>query len=114
MKKIFSLLLVFVTILGLCACGGNKTDSVESIKDRACQEVKFSVMAKIASLDNYEDFTDITYNVNEIDENKYEITGKVTYCDKYDDSFTKKYDAIVTYDTATDTFDCKLDDIKIH
>lgn len=113
MKKIFSLLLVLVTVLGFCACGGNKTDT-KPIEDRACEEVKFTVMAKIASLDNYEDFTDITYNINEVGENKFEITGKVTYSDKYDSPFTKEYDAIVTYAPATDTLDCSVDNVKIY
>jgi len=100
-------------IFGCCACGENESES-KSVEDRVCEEVKFAVMAKLASLDNYDSFDDITYTVKESGENRFEISGKVTYKDKYSTTFTKKYDARAEYNPGTDTIDCKLEDIKIH
>ena len=51
----------------------------------------------------------ITTFVDEIGENTYEVTGKVTVKDKYGDSYTGKYDAEVEYNPATDNCDVDLE-----
>ena len=44
----------------------------------------------------------------------FEVTGKVTVKDKYGDSYTGKYDAVVEYDPATDDCDANCDIDKLY
>ena len=103
MKKILYLSLVLTIILSLCACGGNE-DTTMSLKDEACGYLRTYVTVRIE--DEYRaDLKDITYNVTETSENTFEISGKITFSDKYDDDFTKNYDATVTYNPNQEDFD---------
>ena len=103
MKKILVFLLVVVLAFSLVACGssGNETQE-ESGEEAIIKDVKDTVSARIVakivvSYDTVGSPT-ITHYVDEIDENEYEVTGKVTVRDKYGDTYTGKYDAIVIYD----------------
>ena len=100
-------------IFGCCACGKNESNS-KSVEDRVCEEVKFAVMAKLASVDNYDSFDDITYSVKENGENRFEISGKATYKDKYSKIFTKTYDAWMEYNPETDSIDYQMENVIIH
>ena len=45
--------------------------------------------------------------VDEISENNFEVTGKVTVRDKYGDTYTGNYDAVVEYNPTTN--ECEVD-----
>jgi len=103
MKKILSLLLVLTMISILCACGGDEGTTM-SLEDEACGFLRTYVMVRIG--DEYRaNLKDITYNVDETSENTFEISGKITFSDEYDDIFTKNYDATVTYNPNQEDFD---------
>lgn len=112
MKKILALILAIITCLSLCACtgGGNSNDAKSSsVEDKVKESVKYQIMAEVALKYDTTGAPSCTYFVDEIGENKFEVTGKVTVRDKYGDSYTGKYDAEVIYDPADDDCDVSLE-----
>lgn len=97
-SRIISVLLAVAMSFIMCACGGANVKEELSVEEL----VEFSVQAKIGGLVKIMyDITGaprITCYVEEVDENEYEVTGKVTVTDKYGDTYTGKYDAEVEYD----------------
>ncbi len=43
-----------------------------------------------------------TPTVEEVSEDHWEVSGKITVTDKYGDSYTCTYDAVVEYDSSAD------------
>ena len=95
MKKILIVLLIVVAVLSLVSCNG--AESELSVYDR----VKIAVESHINVYHMYKydvaGRPEITYFMDEIQTNVYEVTGKVTVQDKYGDTYTGKYDAVVEY-----------------
>lgn len=116
MKKFLSLLLTISLCVSLVACGGggsseSKTESVESKVERS---VKAYINTEIMfSYDTVGD-PNITYYIDEISENNFEVSGKVTVKDKYGDSYSGKYDAIVKYNPETDKCDTDVEIDKLY
>ena len=106
MKRIFALLMAIVLCFGLCACGGSK-EPEKTPEDKVTSAVRSYIMVEITLSYETTGVPSITTFVNQIDETTYEVTGKVTVKDKYGDSYTGKYDAMVEYDPATE--DCDVD-----
>ena len=113
MKKVFSIILAMVLCLSLCACSGGNVDT-KSVEDKVKLAVESQIMAKITLQYDTTGIPSITYYIDKISENKFEVTGKVTVKDKYGDSFTGKYDAVVEYDPATDKCDADCDIGKLY
>lgn len=106
MKKILALLLAIALCVGLCACGGSKEPEINP-ESEAADAVRSRIMVEIALGYDTVGVPSITTYVDQVGENTYEVTGKVTVKDKYGDSYTGKYDATVEYDPATE--DCDVD-----
>lgn len=106
MKKLFAIILSVVLGLSLCACSESGSNS-ESVEDKVRSAVENYIMASVAVQYDTTGVPSITAYIDEIGENEYEVTGKVTVRDKYGDSYTGKYDAVVEYDPETD--DCAVD-----
>lgn len=108
MKKFLSVLLMSVIMFSLVACGGTK-EPEKSPEELIIEDVKSAVSSKIIATIIWKYDTEgtpiITHYVDEISENKFEVTGKVTVRDKYGDTYTGKYDAIVEYDPAEEDSD---------
>ena len=107
MKKLLLVLLVTTLTFSLIACDGK--ESSKSAEELIIEDVKSTVRGEISSTIIWKYDTEgaptITYYVDEISENKFEITGKVTVCDKYGDTYTGKYDAVVEYDPVEEDSD---------
>ena len=105
MKKILLVLLTLVFVFSLVACDdtGEKTDSVS---DEVKSAVRGRIIATVALQYDTTGSPNITFFVDEIGDNIYEVTGKVTVRDKYGDSYTGKYDAEVEYNPEDD--DCNV------
>lgn len=101
MKRILSATLILLMCLSLCACGSSGESESQSVESIVENRVKSYIMAEIALTYETEGVPTITYFVNQAGENQYEVTGKVTVKDKYGDSYTGKYDALVDYDAET-------------
>lgn len=113
MKKVFAIILAMVLCLSLCACSGGNGDT-ESVEDKVKLAVESQIMANIMLQYDTTGLPSITYYIDEISENNFEVTGKVTVKDKYGDSYTGKYDAVVEYDPATDDCDADCDIDKLY
>ena len=105
MKKFLALVLALVMCASLVACSSEEAE--ESIEDKVKDSVQYNIMVRI-KLQYDSNVSDITYNINEISENNFEVTGKVTVKDKYDDVYSGKYDATVKYDPETDECGTKV------
>ena len=103
MIKLFLVLLMSVIMLSLIACGGTK-EPEKSPEELIVEDVKNDVSSEIIATIIWKYETEgtpiITHYVDEISENKFDVTGKVTVRDKYGDTYTGKYDAVVEYDPA--------------
>ena len=99
MKKVVSLALALVMMLGLCACGGGSAAPEEEDHSDAIRlAVQFSyanVKNVLASVTNTDDNGDGTYEVN----------GYITVIDDYGDRYKAKFDATVSVDEDGDA-DC--------
>ena len=107
MKRVFALILAVALCFGLCACGGGSTESKASPEEKVSSAVRSRIIVEITFSYDTTGVPTITTYVDEIGDNRYEVTGKVTVKDKYGDSYTGKYDAEVEYDPVTD--DCDVD-----
>ena len=117
MKKIFSLLLVLIMCISLVACGGgssSESKTEESIESKVRKSVDSHIDVEIMLSYNTVGEPDITYYVDEISENNFEVSGKVTVKDKYGDSYSGKYDATVKYDPETDKCDTDVEIDKLY
>ena len=103
------MILAFALCFGLCACGGGSTESKDSPEDKVSSAVISRITVEILLSYDTNGTPTITTYVDEIGNNRYEVTGKVTVYDKYSDSYTGKYDAEVEYDPATGHCDVDLD-----
>lgn len=110
MKKFLAILMVALLSISLVACSGSKEEP-ESVTDKVKDEVKYRIMATIAVQYETTGVPNITYYVDEMGDNTYEVTGKVSVKDKYGDTYTGKYDAVVEYDPAAD--DCSIDSFSL-
>ena len=106
MKKLFAIILSMLLCLSLCACGSNGGDT-ESVEDKVRDAVESQINVDIMLRYDTTGVPSITTYIDEIGENEFEVTGKVTVRDKYGDTYTGNYDAVVEYDPATD--DCDVD-----
>jgi hypothetical protein len=102
MKKLLALLLVLVFCFSLVAC------KKEEEKDPN-EEIRLAVHTRIIFEVGfgYEDVKtrDVTYFIEEAEEpNTFNVSGKVTVVDKYGDTYTGKYDAIVIYSEIDDKY----------
>ena len=104
MKKILALLVAFAFCVSLCACGA-KVEPTESAEDKIRSEVQAELTVEIMFSYDTVGVPQITYNIRKVNEEKYEVSGKVTVKDKYGDSYTGKYDAVVSYDPDTDDYE---------
>lgn len=112
MKKLLVLLLVCALTLGLCACAPKiNVPSVKTAEDLVEDAVYSKIMLEI--LFDYDDVSvnRVTYYIDEINDSKYELTGKITVRDKYGDTYTGKYDCIVSYNSKEDKYEVKELDI---
>lgn len=105
MKKLISLVLVFLMLFTLCACGGGSGSS--STKDTERDKVVSAVRGRAvaAMLVSYETSgsPQVTMaSVREVSDDQWEVSGKITVKDKYGDSYTCTYDAVVSYNAATE------------
>lgn len=106
MKRLLALLMVLVMCASFCACGGSggKEETVES---KVISAARSRILAEIVLGYDTEGVPTITTYLDDMGDNTYMVTGKVTVKDKYGDTYTGKYDAEVTYDPTTD--DCSVD-----
>lgn len=109
MKKILAILMALVMCVSLSACGSSK-EPEETVDEKVISAVKSDITAEIILFYDTVGVPSITCFVDEISENEFEVTGKVTVKDKYGDTYTGKYDAVVEYDPSTDEcdVDCEL------
>lgn len=107
MKKIISIVLIVIFIFVLCACGGGDSGKeTQSVESKVMERVRAQITAKVLLQYDTVGSPNITCYVNEAGENKYRVTGTVTVRDRYGDSYTGKYDAMVN--TYSDTVDLNL------
>lgn len=113
MKKLFAVILAMVLCFSLCACGGDG-GSTESVEDKIREAVKAQINEEVMSQQDIKGDPSITTYLDQVDEYKYEVTGKVTVLDKNGDTYTADYDAVAEYDPATDDcdVDCEMDRLK--
>lgn len=104
MKKFFAVLMSVVLCFSLVACTAEKTETVEN-KVKSAVEARLITYVSIA----YDTIgvPNITYYIEEVGENKFEVSGKVTVQDKYGDTYSGNYDAEVEYNSSTDK--CTVD-----
>ena len=115
MKRIILVILAVVMCLGMCACGGgSEAEESETPRDKVISSVKSHIMAQIALGYDTVGVPTITTYVEEVEENVYEVTGKITVKDKYGDSYTGKYDSTVEYDPELGSCDVDLDIDKLY
>lgn len=109
MKKVISLIMVLALCLGLCACGGNSSKGKQTPKEKAVSTLESYIGVQIALRYDTVGPTHITTYVEELGDNAFGISGKVTVQDKYGDSYTGTYDAEVVYNPETDKCDVDLE-----
>ena len=111
MKKILLVLLAAIMIISHCSCGGSGSNQT-SEQDEVKKVVKNRLEAKILVSYDTVGTPTITYYLDKSGSSRYNVSGKVTVKDKYGDSFTGKYDAVVDFDSSTSTWkvtSCNLD-----
>jgi len=102
MKKIISLLLAMLLIFSLCACSSSE-GSGNSEEDKVISAVESRAIVEMTLGYETNGVPQITTaSVEEVSENKWEVSGKITVNDKYGDSYTGTYDAVVEYNPETD------------
>ena len=106
MKKLLAVILAMLLCVSLFACGGKGGDT-ESVEDKVKDAVESQIQVNIMLQYDTTGVPSITYYVDKIGENVFEVTGKVTVRDKYGDTYTGNYDAEVEYNPSTDK--CKVD-----
>ena len=118
MKKLLSFLLIIVLVFSFVSCGGDSSDSQskvsESVESRARSSVISRVQLNVSLKYEIVGLPTVTCYLNKIRENEFEATGKVTVRDKYGDTYTGKYDAVVEYNPTTDKFSvspCNVDSL---
>ena len=105
-KSIILILISAILICSVCACGSSKSEKEDSVEDKVASAAKSRINTYIVLKYEIQGSPTITAYVDEIADNTYEVTGKVTVQDKYGDKYTGKYDAEVTYDPEEDK--CKV------
>lgn len=103
MKKILLVCLSLALVFSLAACGG-QGEAGDPVSEKVKNEVGRRIRVAITIDYDTVGSPTITYFLDEISTSVYEVTGKVTVKDKYGDTYTGKYDAIVEYDAEED--DC--------
>ena len=116
MKKFLSLLLTIGLCVSLVACGGGSSSEskTESVESKVESSVKAHINAEIILSYDTVGVPNITYYIDEISENNFEVSGKVTVQDKYGDSYSGKYDATVKYNPETDKCDTDVEIDKLY
>ena len=107
MKKFFLILISAVLCISFVACGNtdDSNDIRESIRQaiwiKANSALQFNFQGtKLEG--SYVDSQNITCYINQTDDLTYEVSGKVTVRDRYGDTYTGNYDAVVYFDTDGD------------
>ena len=109
MKKVLSILLGLVLCFSLCACGSKSSESTvsseytESVEDKVRNAVETTISVYVKLSYNTTGVPTIICYIDSSGTNEYTVSGKVTVRDKYGDSYTGKYDAVVVYNPETDS-----------
>ena len=111
MKKLLCLLLTLVMCISLVACGAESSSesTTESVASKVKRSVESLINTKIAINYDTVGVPDITCYIDEVSQNNFEVSGKVTVKDKYGDSYSGKYDATVKYNPETDKCDTDVE-----
>ena len=102
MKKYATLVLVMLLSLFMFACkgGGGSDSDYSNTKEYKVESATQAYVISYISVhygSSVVGAPQITYILQEHSENNFEVTGKVTVKDKYGDSYTGTYQAIVLY-----------------
>lgn len=112
MKKMFAIIVTVVLCISLCACAGNGGGNtgttgkpVISTEGRVRDAVSLKVKSYVMS--HYDVFGTprVTVYVSRINEYQFKATGQVTIQTVYAEYYTGSYDAVVKYNSLTDTYD---------
>ena len=79
-----------------CACGDEAEE--KSVNEVIGDAIESYVRVDVSLRYEISGLPTVTHYINQLEENQYEVTGKVTVKDKYGDTYTGKYDAVVDYD----------------
>jgi len=93
MKRFLLVLISIILVISLCACDNSNKVSEEDLVKNATKAI---LRAKLLYYDTV-GAPHITYYLEKQSSTKYYVSGKVTVSDKYGDSYTGKYDAVVEY-----------------
>ena len=107
MKKVVSLALALVMMLGLCACGGGSAAPEEEDHSDA---IRLAVQSEAAveCMFSYANVKNVLASVTNTDDNgagTYDVNGYLTVIDAYGDRSKAKFDATVSVDEDGDA-DC--------
>ena len=104
-----AIFVIYLFLGCLCACSGGSGESEKTPRDEVVSAVRSRIMLEVTLRYDTTGVPNITTYVDEVGDNIYEVSGKVTVRDKYGDSYTGKYDAKVEYNPATEDCDVDLD-----
>lgn len=95
MKKLFSVILIMLLVLSMCACGSKEPEW--DLDD----EIHSAVQAKAAvyCMFEYADVKNVLASVTNTEDNgngTYDVKGYVTVIDAYGDRYKGKFDAVVS------------------
>ena len=89
MKKILSLLLVIMCLIGCCSCSPKQSD-------REIVETMTDVEVRSYFMRNYDaSSVEVTKTLTKVNDDTYNVSGKAIVEDKYGDLSEVKYDAVV-------------------
>lgn len=103
MKKVISVLLIVVLCVSFAACssGGDDTE-VKSPQERIRNVVYNRILVNVLAKYDTQGSPNVTYYLDPISDNTFEVSGRVTVRDKYGDSYSAKYDCVAEYKPDTD------------
>ena len=109
MKKILCFALVVILCCSFISCEnkGAEPSKEDLVKECVKNRIGVELMLSYDITGNIQ----TTYFLDEVSTNVFEVTGKVTVKDKYGDTYSGKYDAVVEYDPQTKK--CSIEDLEI-
>ena len=111
--SIFAIMLALAMVMSLAACGGasnsSSSDNPETIVKKSAEN---RITVEVALNYKINGAPSCSSIVTKIDDNLYEVTGKVTVRDEYGDSYTGKYTVKVEYDPDKNEAKVKSSDLE--
>lgn len=104
LKRLFCIMLVLISVCGLCACRSQSPAETteDKVRNAVSNQLHVAFLGMSIGGNEAKSSRGTVTNIKQISDTEYQVSGKITVIDVYGNSWNNDYDCIVTQNTSGD------------